>query len=554
MSGINALTQLPFDMSDEEMLQEVQQTVKSEEDQCGELHLLKQGNSTSAEILHALNSNEDGDAWLFIKIHRGRFCYDHSAKKWFVWRDNYWEEDSIGCVYDGFTEIVDRYLAEADKQAKIKHQAVVNNDNAAKSTAEKLEKDILKRVHDLQALQRKKDILLLSTVGNNSLGISGFEWDKNPYLLGCSNGVIDLKTGCFRNGTPEDYIKTIASVDWRGIDEAAPLWEKTLYEIFDGNMELVRYIQRFFGYCLTGSTRDHVIVIIWGATGQNGKGTILKALKDIMSPIFGTIPSELLTGSSKKRTSNAPSPDIMALMGRRMVWASETEEDGRIDVSRIKWLTGSDTLIGRHPHGKNMVEFEPTHKVILMTNHKPRIPASDHAMWKRVHLVPFILSFVPDPQGPNERKCDPELNSKLLAEAVGIVAWLVRGCMEWQEIGLNPPDIVLSATKSYREDEDIIGRFLSECTEEVPSGTIRGNIFYQTYKTWCEENGFEYSKGKRFGEYMTEKLVKDKDRNGVFYKGLRLISGVESYSNGKGLVSEPNEASDFNSDQLQSGF
>ena len=431
--------------------------------------------------------------------------------------------------------MIDKYLEESARQAKLKREAVSTSNDTAKRTAESLERDLLNRVKSLQSLSRKENILTLSAFGGESLGISGDEWDKKPYLLCCQNGVVDLKTGNFIDGNPEDYIKTATSMEWKGIDAAGPLWEKSLVEIFDGNCELADYVQRYLGYCLTGSTKDHVIAIFWGPSGQNGKGTILETLRAILSPLFGTIPSELLTSDPKRRSSSGPTADIMSLRGRRLVWASETPEDGRLDVARIKWLTGSDTLNGRPPHGKKQIEFEPTHKVILMTNYKPRIPASDHAMWKRLHLIPFTLSFIVNPQGPSERKCDSDLKEKLLTEGSGILAWLVKGCLEWQKQGLNPPETVLTATSKYREDEDTLGKFLTECTVKDPQGRVRANVFYQTYKAWCTQNGFESENGKRFGAHMSDVFTKGKDRNGVFYKGVQMTDETDYPDSSKEL-------------------
>jgi len=132
----------------------------------------------------------------------------------------------------------------------------------------------------------------------------------------------------------------------------------------------------------------------------------------------------------------------MALKGKRIVWASETGEGRHLNIGKVKWLTGEDTITARAPFAKRQITFSPTHTLFLLTNHKPHITADDYAIWQRVHLVPFNLSFIDEPKTEYERKRDPDLSKKLKEEASGILAWLVRGCLSWRIEGLNPPRIV----------------------------------------------------------------------------------------------------------------
>lgn len=512
----------------DEITREVEETLAKEEQQYSAEHR-DAPNPESDYILKALKDNEDGDARLFIEAHKKRYCYDHSAGQWLIWNEHCWKLDNIEEVYRGFDTIYSMYLKEADRQANARRHAALEQKSGDEKKAESLEKELHKRVRDLQTLNRKKNILTLAAQGTGSLGVSGDEWDKNPYLLCCKNGVIDLKTGELRAGRPEDYIKTFAPTEWKGAEEPAQVWEGFLFGVFDGNRDLIDYIRRLLGYTITGSTKDHVIPIFWGHEGWNGKGTMFETLLPILGSFIGPIPSEMLTGDPRKRSSSGPSADIMYLRGRRLVWASETEEGGRFDVGRVKWLTGSDTLTGRPPHGKNQVTFEPTHKIILITNHKPQLPSSDLAMWKRIHLIPFTLSFVDDPQKPCQRKRDPDLIDKLKSEAAGILAWLVRGCLEWQQVGLKPPEIVLQATEQYQKDEDILSQFLGECTRTDVNGRVRAQVLFTVYKQWCESNGYKYLGGRKFGERMKDGYERGSDRDGNFYKGLCLIQSDSQY-------------------------
>ncbi len=478
---------------------------------------------SSQGILDALNANEDGDAWIFTNLQRDKFCYDHGIGTWFRWTGNYWEEDVIKDALAEVDSVVEIYAKEASKQSIARINATKKQDEPAAGKAERLEKGLLVRIHHLQSVHRKRDVLILAAAGSDSLGITGDQWDLNPWLLGCKNGVVDLKSGEFRPGRPEDYIKTVAPTQWLDIETPAPTWERFLGEIYDGDKDLIAFVQRLLGYSITGLSTEHILPILWGK-GRNGKGTLLETISDVLGPLAGAIQSEMLLSQARVRSSAGPSPDIMALRGRRIVWGSEVDEGRRLDIGKMKWLVGGDTLVGRHVHGKREIQFKPTHTLFLLTNHKPHIPAEEYAAWERIHLVPFTLSFVDDPKGKNERKRDPYVKEKLIAESPGILAWLIRGCIAWQEEGLSPPDTVKEATEKYREDEDVIGQFVEEGCALSPTGKIQAKVFHDTYRKWCESNGHSPLNGKKFGERMRERFERVEESGRRFYKGVNLIT------------------------------
>lgn len=173
--------------------------------------------------------------------------------------------------------------------------------------------------------------------------------------------------------------------------------------------------------------------------------------------------------------------------------------------------------------GKNHIQFEPSHLLLLLTNSKPSAPASDYALWQRIYLVPFLQSFIDDPLAPTESKADPYLSEKLKAEVSGILAWLVRGCLAWQREGLNPPAVVRAATEDYRKDEDIIGRFIDEKFKRGENCRIKASDAYQAFKKWCEENGMHPASGTRFGKEMKQRFDSYQDRDGIFYIGIEVF-------------------------------
>ena len=475
---------------------------------------------SSQDIIDALKANEDGDAWLFREINRNRLCYDHSRRLWHIWNKHYWKEDDVGNALAEIESVVDIYADEASRQARLKIDATKNGDNETAGKSEKIEKELLSRIHTLQTLRRKKNILTLASAGTESLGIPGDQWDSDPYLIGCQNSVIDLRTGNARPGHPSDNIKTIAPTEWQGLDAPAPTFKQFIHDIFDGETDLIAFIQRLFGFACSGLSIEHVFPILWG-DGRNGKGTLIETIREVIGGLSGPIQSEMLLKQTFTRSSAGPSPDIMGLYGKRIVWADEIDEGRMLNVAKVKWLAGGDTLVGRPVQGKKEIRFKPTHTLFLLTNHKPKIPADDHAIWQRVLLIPFNISFVDNPQKSNHRKRDPYIGHKLLSEAPGILAWLVKGFVEYHNLGLNPPELVKANTEKYREDEDVLGQFITECCSISKGSKQQAGPFYTAYKTWCEQNSYKPLGKRKFGERMVDRFDRV-DEGYRFYMGVEL--------------------------------
>jgi putative DNA primase/helicase len=477
----------------------------------------------SSVTLKALDENQDGDASLLVKLHKDRMRFDHGLGKWFQFKGHNWQEDLIDQATATIKDIIDVYAKEAAHQAweKLKAAKAKNREDSAWH-AENEEK-LLKRVWELQRVSRKRDVLYLARAGKGSLGISGSGWDRDPMVLGCKNGVVDLAKGTFRSGKPDDYIKTFAPTKWMDLNLECPMWENFISEIFNDDIDLIDYVQRLFGYGLTGKTVLHILPILWGP-GRNGKGVLLETLKYVLGPLACKAESELLLEQKMARHSGSPSADVMSLMGKRFVWVSETNRDRKLNTSKVKELVGGDTLSARPPYGKRQIEFSPSHLLFLLTNHRPKVPATDYALWQRIHLIPFTVSFVQNPVKQNEKKVDPELPEKLQKEAPGILAWLVRGCLEWQAKGLNPPATVLAATEKYQKDEDLIGHFIDDCCIQSSTAEVKAGPLYEAYKRWCEDMGHGQMSGTRFGKEIKDRY--DSYTSGwVHYVGIGIREG-----------------------------
>lgn len=196
----------------------------------------------------------------------------------------------------------------------------------------------------------------------------------------------------------------------------------------------------------------------------------------------------------------------------------ETDEGRGLNESLVKWLTGGDVLTGRRMREDGWM-FQPTHKLILSTNHKPTVRGQDNGIWRRLRLIPFNRKF----EGKTEDRALPE---RLRAEAPGILAWLVRGCLDWVANGERVPDDVLLATSEYRKGEDIIERFLAECCELGPGKSCRAGKLYDAFKGWSQRTGERRPLSQTaFGTRLTEKGIGTERKNGIIRTGVDLLTG-----------------------------
>jgi putative DNA primase/helicase len=487
---------------------------------------------SSAEILKCLDSNEDGDALLYQRLMGGRFCYDHTTHDWYKWEANYWKQDRLKEATASIQELIDIYSREARKQSELRVMAAQSGKSSAK-IHEQTENRLVRRISCLQTVKRKKDILALAVNGEQSLGISGVEWDRAGWLLPCQNGVVDLKNGNFRPTHQSDFIRMVVPVEWCGLDAPAPNFEDFINQIlvdenYQPDTEMVSFIQRLFGYAIIGDVKEHIFPVLWGPRGRNGKGTLLLALNHALGPFSGSINVETLLQSKYEVSGAAPRADLMKLRGTRLIWCSESDRGQQLSVALVKKLCGGDPVTARSPHAKHLIDFNPTHQIFFLTNHKPTIPGgSQDAIWERIKIIPFHLSFVDVPKEPWQRPVDKFLPDKLKHETPGILAWLVRGALRWQTDGLRVPKRVHQATNEYRIEEDTVGRFLSECCLDDPNSAVQASPLYNHYEFWARQNGYTPMSATSFGRQIGSMVQKQKSGGVVMYPGIRLMESTQ---------------------------
>jgi putative DNA primase/helicase len=300
-----------------------------------------------------------------------------------------------------------------------------------------------------------------------------------------------------------------------------PLFARFIEQIFDGDRELMGFVQRLLGYCLSGDITEQILPIFHGE-GANGKSVLLDLVCGLMGDYAGLAPPHLLT---LKQYADHPT-EIADLFGKRLVVASETEEDATLRVQLVKRLTGDARLKGRFMR-RDYFEYDRTHKTVLATNNRPRISEGTEAVWRRVRLIPFGVVV---PEG--ER--DLHLLAKLREEGSGVLAWLVRGCIDWRGQGLGQPRVVEVATNDYRRDESHVERFLDECCsfDENPSTSqllTEWSRLSTAYREWCTNERVRPISDLKLGQRLDAGGVQsDTQRVGgrpaKVRRGIRLIS------------------------------
>ena len=479
------------------------------------------GGVTGKFVMNCYYANELGDGVLYARIHMDKFVYVKKMGQWLAWGGHHWVIDVMDRHKAVVEAVVEAYESEARRLGD--EIAAAGQDKNTANALQKAQDGMFARVRDLRTRKRRNNILDYAHSCDVALAIEGDEIDTNPWLLPCSNGVINLKTGELEAGRPRDYLLKACPVEWRGIDTPCETWEQALLDMMDDDPEMVAFLQRLFGYAMVGEVLHSIIIVMTGK-GRNGKSTIVEIMGEVLGPLAGAVRSEMLLDQSRIQSSRGPTPDIMALKGLRVAFASETDDGCRVSPSRVKWLTGKDTLAGRNPHDKYEQQFKPSHTLFLLTNHKPHAPADDFAFWERVVLVPFNLSFVDRPprDGTDERRADPHLYAKLKEELPGILAWMVKGCLIWQEMGLAPPIKVKEAISEYQRDEDIIADFADACLIMDEDEWVTATQLYVVFEIWWKANvNNTPPKQKRFGTLMGRRFEKKKD-GVVKYFGIRL--------------------------------
>jgi putative DNA primase/helicase len=422
--------------------------------------------------------SEDALALSFTKRYRHDWRYVAAWGKWLMWDGQRWRtEDTLGA-----TDLVRNVCRHAALKA------------ASPKTAVKL-----------AAASTMSGVERLARSDRRHAGTAD-EWDADIWLLNTPGGVVDLRTGRMRAHERTDRMTKVSTAVPKG---TCPTWRGFLSDVTGGDAELIDYLQRMVGYCLTGVTSEHALFFLYG-TGANGKSVFVTTIATILGDYAANAPMDTFM---ETRSDRHPT-DLAGLRGARFVASIETEQGRRWNESKIKTITGGDKVSARFMR-QDFFDFFPQFKLLIAGNHKPSIRNVDEAMKRRLHMIPFTVTIPPE-------KRDGKLTEKLLLERNGILAWALEGCLLWQRSGLRRPQSVLNATDEYFEAEDAMGRWLEERCVRVEGAKSLTSELFNDWKEWAEIAGEFIGSQRRFSDLLLTRGI-EKWRNNA---GVRGFQGV----------------------------
>ena len=429
---------------------------------------------------------EDSVASVFTLKNAGELRYCHDSGRWFEWTGTLWRMNGTGVVLHRIRELT-RELSAGEKD-KVRVQS---NKVSFSSGAERFCK------------------------ADPKLAVTSAHWDRDPMLLGTPSGTVDLRTGKLRPSDQADGITKTTAVAPVGADDC-PLWKKFLSEATAGDAELMRFLQQWAGYCLTGDISEHAFVFVHGP-GGNGKSVFINTLVGVLGDYHRTAMMETFTDSFGDRHPT----DLASLRGARMVTAIETEEGKAWAESKIKSITGGDEISARFMRQDSFV-YKPQFKLTIVGNHKPTLRNVDNAMMRRINIVPFEHR----PVTP-----DPKLEQKLRGELPAIMRWMIDGCLDWQKSRLVRPKSVMAATGNYFEAQDIFRQWLDEECDFEPGNSHKTEAAKDLFTSWtlyAKDGGTSAGSKVRFGENLSNAgLEQWRGAGGTrTWRGIRLRSHI----------------------------
>jgi putative DNA primase/helicase len=408
--------------------------------------------------------SEDELALEFTRQHGDSLLYVHKWRRWHPWDGTRWREDETLRVFD----IARRICRRTAEFAETEH---------ARKT--------------LRAAKTRAAVVSLAMDDRTHARVPE-DFDRDPWLLNTPGGTVDLRSGELREHRRSDMITRCTTVTPGGKCE---LWLAALERWTAGDYDLKGFLQRLFGYALTGLTREEIFVFFYG-TGGNGKSSALSLWTKILGDYAGVAPVEMLTATKYERHP----ADLASLRGARLAVAQETRAGREWDASQIKALTGGDPIPARFMRG-DWFSYVPTFTLIVSGNNKPSLRAVDEAIRRRLLLVPFTVTITPE-----EREAIPDFKARLEAEAPGVLAWGIEGCLAWQRGGLQAPDSVRAATEEYFASQDTVSRWLEERCAVARNASATKRALYDSFLKWAEENHEFVLKKRELLERLRERL------------------------------------------------
>lgn len=479
-----------------------------------------QGESTvsDTELLN-FEFNDYGNACRLLALNQGKVLYDSGSGNWLLYDNGRWKPDNKrkDAMFKAANDLY-RYIDGAlyreysDVSSEIEYDDEADEGEA--EHAKERRKDFLGKQKEIRKLGNhatQKSMILNAASQSEGTG----ELNLHNHLLVVANGTVDLRNGNLLPHNPAYHITMRADVKY---DSAAPepaRFIQFLEEIFDHNAELIAYVHRLLGYCLTGETREHVFHVFHGE-GANGKSVLI----NLLCRMLGEYCHNVSAGALERRSDNdRPNPSLLQAKDARIIVVNETNAGVKLNSALIKQISAGDEICPRALF-KDNEHFVPHMQILWITNHIPQIDWEDGGMCRRYKLIPFTVTFAPDQQ-------DRDLPEKLWAEREGILKWLVQGAIEWYARGLGDlPDTMVDALEQERRKEDSVYAFYQDAIKITgdPNDKIPSSTVYQAYLRYCENNEVDYPETiSKFGTKLPKLGVTKRKTPGCnAYVGIQL--------------------------------
>ena len=426
------------------------------------------------------------------------YCPDIGA--WYIWNGNNWRKALGG-------------RSEIEHFAKETVRALANEVDNHPEPGEFYQFCALSQrafmVHNMVALAES----------DPRVAVPASELDKYPYFLGVKNGVVDLRNGMLLPADPELRITLTCACEYDPTAKA-PLFEKTISDVFFDDMDMVEFVTRAFGYALMGNPTEDIMFIAFG-NGSNGKSTIFNAVRKVFGGYARTADASSFVSDGKAGGAGGAREDLVRLRGARFVYVSEPDENGELKEGVVKGMTGGDAITARGLYAKESVEIIPTWTVFMPTNHKPIIKGNDNGIWRRMGMLPFERNFERD----ETIKKDTNRREKVLQELPGILNIIVKACLRYQKIGLVLPNKVMGARESYRSEMDLLAEWLDEHCEIGESFMTPMKLLWDSWEMFARGRGLiTYIRSSTaLGRRLDVRFPPKKGNGGVRYRlGLRI--------------------------------
>lgn len=444
-------------------------------------------------VMHTLD--DTGNAQRMNDVFCDSLRYNFTDKRWMYYTNGKWQYDEKGAVFSASDIVLERMIKETAVWTEKDGGSMLNDFQKHKKKT---------RSHNSKSAMIKEFEHLVP--------IAPSELDTHKTLVNCPDSVINLENGEISEHSPDLYMTRMLGTSIPENPKKPEKWLNFLNQIFNGDKELIRYVQKALGYSLSGLTTEQCVFFLYG-TGRNGKSTFLEIVRLILGDYATNIQPESIMMKSSNSSANT---DIARLKGARLVTSVEPNEGMRLNEGLVKQLTGDDMITARKLYG-NEFEFRPEFKLWMATNHKPIIRGTDLGIWRRIHIIPFTVTIPED-------KIDKNLGDKLAKELPDILAWIAEGYHLWSAEGLHKPKVVEDAVKEYQSEMDVISAFLSSdyC---VDGGEAKASALYAVYCQWAAENNEYKMPSRKFGIEMTKHYDKIRKKDAFYYKGVSL-SGI----------------------------